>query len=57
MSELYNNNYAAGQDSNFMDWNDTIQSDGAEFVVLEPGDYEFEVVEGQYQGHLKNVLR
>ena len=42
MSELYNNNYAAGQDSNFMDWNDTIQSDGAEFVVLETGDYEFE---------------
>ena len=53
MSELYNNNYAAGQDSNFMDWNDTIQSDGAEFVVLEPGDYEFEVVDferGRFPG-------
>ena len=44
MSEIYNNNYAAGQDSNFMDWDDVIQSDGTDFVVLEPGDYEFEVV-------------
>ena len=39
MSEQYKNNYAAGQDSNFLDWDDVIQNDGTEFVVLEPGDY------------------
>lgn len=53
MSELYKNNYAAGQDSNFLDWDDTIENDGTEFVVLEPGDYEFEVVDferGRFPG-------
>lgn len=33
-----------------MDWNDTIESDGQEFVILEEGDYNFEVT-GFERGH------
>ena len=31
------------EDKNMMDWNDTIESDGQEFVLLEEGDYNFVV--------------
>ena len=38
MAENYQN------DQNmFLDWNDTIESDGQEFITLEEGDYIFEV--------------
>ncbi|MCR5842564.1 MAG: hypothetical protein K6G66_01270 [Oscillospiraceae bacterium] len=53
MADYYGNGYSAGQDSNVMDWDDVIQNDGAEFVVLEPGDYVFEVVDferGRFPG-------
>ena len=30
-------------DKNMMDWNDTIESDGQEFVLLDEGDYNFTV--------------
>lgn len=56
MADYYENGYSAGQDSNFMDWDDVIQNDGAEFVVLEPGDYVFEVVDferGRFPGGAK----
>ena len=36
-----------------MDWNDAIESDGQEYVLLEEGDYNFEVVDferGRYPG-------
>lgn len=39
-----------------MDWNDAIENDGQEFVILEEGDYNFEVVEferGRYPGSAK----
>ena len=51
--EDYYNSYSGGQDSNFMDWDDVIENDGTEFVVLEPGDYVFEVVDferGRFPG-------
>lgn len=39
-----------------MDWNDAIESDGQEFVVLEEGDYNFEVTgfeRGRFPGGQK----
>lgn len=44
------------QNNMCMDWNDAIESDGQEFVILEEGDYNFEVVEferGRYPGSAK----
>ncbi len=43
-------------DSNIMDWNDTIESDGQEFIVLPEGDYPFTVTHferGHYSGSPK----
>ena len=40
-------------EQNAMDWNDTLESDGAEFVVLPEGDYTFSVTHferGHYAG-------
>jgi len=31
------------KDQNIMDWNDTIETDGQEFILLEEGDYNFTV--------------
>ena len=39
-----------------MDWNDAIETDGQEYVLLEEGDYNFEVVDferGRYPGSTK----
>ena len=39
-----------------MDWNDAIESDGQEYVLLDEGDYNFEVVDferGRYPGSQK----
>ena len=39
-----------------MDWNDAIESDGQEFIVLEEGDYNFEVTgfeRGRFPGGAK----
>ena len=43
-------------DSNIMDWNDTIENDGQEFVVLPEGDYTFTVTNferGRFPGSAK----
>lgn len=43
-------------DQNLMDWNDTIESDGQEFVLLEEGDYNFTVTNferGRFPGGQK----
>ncbi|MBR4442090.1 MAG: hypothetical protein IKS52_02310, partial [Clostridia bacterium] len=43
-------------DSNIMDWNDTIENDGQEFVVLPEGDYTFTVTNferGRFPGSSK----
>ena len=40
----------------FLDWNDTIESDGQEFVILEEGDYNFTVTgfeRGRFPGGAK----
>ena len=40
----------------FLDWNDTIEADGQEFVTLEEGDYVFEVTgfeRGRFPGGAK----
>ena len=51
MAENYQN------DQNmFLDWNDTIESDGQEFITLEEGDYVFEVTgfeRGRFPGGQK----
>ena len=39
-----------------MDWNDTIENDGLEFVILEEGDYNFRVTDferGRFPGSAK----
>ena len=45
------------QNSNmFLDWDDTIESDGQEFVILEEGDYNFTVTDferGRFPGGAK----
>ena len=44
------------QNNMCMDWNDAIENDGQEFVILGEGDYNFEVVEferGRYPGSAK----
>jgi len=44
------------QNNMCMDWNDAIENDGQEYVLLEEGDYNFEVVEferGRYPGSAK----
>jgi len=43
-------------DNNIMDWNDTIESDGQEFILLEEGDYNFTVTNferGRFPGGQK----
>ena len=43
-------------DKNMMDWNDTIESDGQEFVLLDEGDYNFTVTNferGRFPGGQK----
>ncbi len=43
-------------DANMMDWNDTLENDGQEFVVLPEGDYNFEVTSferGRHPGSAK----
>ena len=52
MSDFDNKNAAAG----CMDWDDTIEKDGEEFITLPEGDYVFEVVDfarGHYPGSQK----
>ena len=47
-------NGAAG--SGCMDWDDTLENDGGEFITLPEGDYVFEVVDferGRYPGGAK----
>ena len=44
------------EDKNMMDWNDTIESDGQEFILLEEGDYNFVVTNferGRFPGGQK----
>lgn len=51
MSEYMNNNMDQG-----MDWNDTIESDGREFIILPEGDYNFTVTgfeRGRFPGSAK----
>ena len=43
-----NDNYQ--NDDMFLDWNDTIENDGQEFITLEEGDYNFKVT-GFERGH------
>jgi len=36
-----------------LDWDDQIEDDGPEFIILPPGDYDFEVTDferGRHQG-------
>ncbi len=43
-------------DTNIMDWNDTLESDGQEFIVLPEGDYTFTVTgfeRGRFPGSAK----
>ena len=43
-------------DNNIMDWNDTVVNDGSQFIILEPGDYNFEVTSferGRFPGSVK----
>ena len=43
-------------DANIMDWNDTIEDDGKEFVILPEGDYTFTVTNferGRFPGSVK----
>ena len=52
MSDYFEKNAADG----CMDWDDTIEKDGEEFIVLPEGDYVFEVVDfqrGHYPGSKK----
>ena len=44
------------QDNNILDWNDSIEEDGTEFVLLEEGDYNFVVTNferGRFPGGAK----
>jgi len=44
------------KDQNIMDWNDTIETDGQEFILLEEGDYNFTVTNferGRFPGGQK----
>lgn len=53
MSENINNNAA---NSGCMDWDDTLENDGQEFITLPEDDYDFEVVDfarGRYPGSAK----
>lgn len=53
MKEETNMNYDQNQ---CMDWNDAIESDGQDYVLLEEGDYNFEVVDferGRFPGSAK----
>lgn len=52
MADYYNNSAANG----CMDWDDTLESDGKEFIVLPEGDYTFTVTDferGRYPGSAK----
>lgn len=43
-------------DANIMDWNDTIEDDGKEFVILPEGDYAFTIINferGRFPGSAK----
>ena len=49
MADYQNNNM-------FLDWDDAIESDGQEFVILEEGDYNFTVTDferGRFPGGTK----
>ena len=53
MKEETNMNYDQNQ---CMDWDDAIESDGQDYVLLEEGDYNFEVVDferGRFPGSAK----
>lgn len=42
--------------SEIMDWNDTIETDGSEYIVLEEGDYNFVIMDferGRFPGSAK----
>ncbi len=44
------------EDKMCLDWNDTIEVDGGEFIILEPGDYNFTVTSferGRFPGGAK----
>lgn len=46
----------ANQDMNMMDWNDSIETDGQEFILLPEGDYNFRVTNferGRFPGGQK----
>ncbi len=45
MADTYTNNQ-----NMMMDWNDVIESDGQDYIILEEGDYNFEVT-GFERGH------
>ena len=47
MAEFVNNNVG-------MDWTDTIESDGQEFILLPEGDYNF-VVSGAFSGERQDA--
>ncbi len=58
MNESMNENYKApeGSTDGCMDWDDAIENDGQEFVILPEGDYNFTVVDferGRYPGSAK----
>lgn len=51
MADTYQNNQ-----NMFLDWDDTIESDGQEFVILQEGDYNFTVTgfeRGRFPGGQK----
>lgn len=51
MADTYQNNQ-----NMFLDWDDAIESDGQEFVILEEGDYNFTVTgfeRGRFPGGQK----
>lgn len=52
MSDFYNNSSA----SMCMDWDDSIENDGQEFIILDEGDYNFTVTDferGRFPGSAK----
>ena len=54
MAELYGTN--TPMENGCMDWEDILENDGQEFVLLEDGDYTFEVVgfeRGRFPGSAK----
>lgn len=53
---MADNNYRNPADNGCMDWNDTLENDGQEFIILPEGDYVFKVKDferGRFPGSKK----